>query len=190
MQRNCTFSSIAASVEAKLQDKQVTAAGLSVADMQEDTKLKVSEAAVRLYCLPTRCDTKQGKRHKPIAQISHRKLSAGAEDWNIDGRLSNARVRVLEQFALHMLEKHEAAVLMSSDDHAKFEADKNRGHLSHRTIVHKRERKTAAHQDMRPAIPGIAPPVPCAPRPASRPPSLLPPPPPLHGAFMSSMVQV
>ena len=155
MHRTCSWDSIAAAVQAKLQAAHAKCQGTGQSIPKPVESITVSEAEIRLCCIPVQANTRQGQRHTAVADLSHRKLEAGAEDWNIDGHSSNARVRVYEQFCLYMLRVYHAAMLMYSDDHAKWEADKNRGHLNRGTILHKHQRKTAAHQDMRPPIPGV-----------------------------------
>ena len=134
---NATWGNIAEIVKARVR--------------QHDPSFTISEAQVRVSCIPRAPNTREGRRHaagSAAAQVSCSKLTAMDEEWNVDGHECNADVAMVESQFASVLADGRCAAMLLWDDHSTIEADKRRGWTSRATVLHRSKLKTAPYSDM------------------------------------------
>ncbi|KAK3241803.1 hypothetical protein CYMTET_48464 [Cymbomonas tetramitiformis] len=147
--RDCTWGALATWVQEKIQHAELRRHGPGA------TLTTVCETTVRRYCVQKCARSLQAKRADPIADVSYQQLKAAAFEFNIDARFGHAQVRLFEEAFFDLQSQNIMAIERDWDDHSKWEPDKKRSYTRKRTILVRREFKTAPHSDMKLSMGGV-----------------------------------
>jgi len=138
--RACTWTALADYVQEKVQAEE-EANGLTVLTT-------VAEGTMRRYAVQRWAKSITARRADPIAAVSHQKLKAAAGEFHVDARSGHALVRQYAEAFAELADLGVVAIHRDWDDHSKIESDKRRAFTQNRTLLLRREVKTAPHSDM------------------------------------------
>ena len=140
-------------VQKEVRAKELEACSGSVWNKSTKKPITFTASCIRTYCQATAERSFQAKRHNTVAKVGHRVLQAkSGEDFLVDARSSNARVRNLEEAYLG----NTFSVVHYTDDHSKWKPDKARGLKSKKVLLHMNDRQRAPYSDMKDLIPGVS----------------------------------